>query len=206
MPQVVRCSICRHPKRHLLEVGLTYGVPHRALAARYECSPDALQRHAQNHLSAATRAAILANRKPTDVDLSALRTSEAEGLLGQLISQRARLQQHADFALSVGNTAGAVAAERTILSNLETVGKLLGTLAQHHTVTHTSVLVSADYLKLRQVLITALRPFPDAARAVGTALAALESEAAADITARATVAAPTPTAPLVIEHVPEAAQ
>lgn len=203
---VQRCSICRHDKRHAIEVGLVYGTSHRVLAARYDCSPDAVQRH-QKHLSPQVKAAILTNRKPTEVDLEKLRVSEAEGLLSQLITQRARLQQHADFALSVGNTAGAVAAERTILSNLETTGKLLGSLAVHHQVTHTSVLVSADYLRLRQTLITTLRPFPDAARAVGAALAALEADAARDITARATVstrAAPPAATPRVIEHAAEA--
>jgi hypothetical protein len=105
------------------------------------------------------RAAILVAKRPTEIDLDALRVSEAEGLLGQLVHQRARLQQHLDMAMSVGNLQGAVQAERVVLSNLETVGKLLGTLAQHHVVTRASVLVSEDYLRLRQTLITTLRPF-----------------------------------------------
>lgn len=202
--RALRCSICRHPQRHAIEVGLTYGTAYRILAARYECSPDAVYRH-QKHLGPQVKAAILANRPETPVDLEKLRTSESEGLLGALVVQRARLQTYIDYAMSVGNVAGTLQAERTILSNLETVGKLLGTLAQHHVVTHASVLVSEDYLRLRQTLITTLRPFPEAARAVGAALAALESEAAADITARASPVAPPVTAPLVIEHVAEAA-
>jgi hypothetical protein len=44
-----------------------------------------------------------------------------------------------------------------------------------------SVLISADYLKLRQSIIYPLRPFPEAAHAVGRALAELELEAAEDI-------------------------
>jgi len=181
------------------------GVAYRILAERYECSPDAVFRHKQ-HLSPQVKAAILANRPETSVDLEKLRTSEGEGLLGALVVQRARLQTYADAAFAAGNVAGTLQAERTILSNLETTGKLVGTLAQHHVVTHTSVLVSEDYLKLRQTLIATLRPFPDAARAVGAALASLEADAARDITARATASTSAgPVAqPRVIEHAPSA--
>ncbi len=60
---------------------------------------------------------------------------------------------------------------------------MLGQLVQRHEVHRTSILVSADYLTLRSALVTALRPYPEAARAVGTALHTLETEAAADIVA-----------------------
>src|SRR5262249_21516808 len=79
---------------------------------------------------------------------------------------------------------------------LEWGGKLVGEVVQHHQVTHASVLVSPDYLKLRQVLTEALRPFPPAALAVGKALHQLEAEAARDIEQRATDGK----RPLVIEH------
>jgi len=77
----------------------------------------------------------------------------------------------------------AVACERAITTNLELVGKLLGQLVQR--VRSTSLLVSPDYLDLRATLVRALQPFPEAARAVGAALHAMESKAASDITANA---------------------
>jgi hypothetical protein len=46
----------------------------------------------------------------------------------------------------------------------------------------TSILISADYLHLRQTIVAALKPYPEAARAVGHALAELELAAAKDIT------------------------
>jgi hypothetical protein len=88
---------------------------------------------------------------------------------------------------------GCVAAEAAITSNLALVGKLLGMIVQRHDVRSTSILVSADYLALRQAIVTALRPFPAAAAAVGVALHHLEAAAAKDITARAAV-------PVTIEH------
>jgi hypothetical protein len=124
-----------------------------------------------------------------------LRTSEAEGLLSQLVAQRARLQQRSEAALEFGDIKASIAAEGTITGNLALVGKLLGQLVNIHDVRHTSILLSPDYLRLRTALVAALRSFPDAARAVGAALHAMEAEAAQDITARSN-------APIVIEHAP----
>jgi hypothetical protein len=172
-------------------------VPHRVLAARFNLSKDAIGRHAANHLSPIQRAAILAAQKPSAIDLEALRITESEGLLASLVTQRARLQAHAETAATFGDVKAAVSAESAILANLSLVGRLLGQLVQVHDVRHTSILVTADYLKLRATLLTALRPYPDAARAVGAALHALEADAATDITARASKPR---TAPALIEH------
>jgi len=73
-------------------------------------------------------------------------------------------------------------------------------LVQHHAVTHTNLLVSPDYLRLRSTLVAALRPYPAAALAVGRALHALEADAAKDITERATGPRKAPAAPFLIEH------
>ena len=115
----------------------------RVLAQRFEVSPDALHRHRHKHLTPTMAAAILAAQQPSVVDLKALQRNEAEGLLSQLVVQRARLQQQSDLALELGNASGAIAAERAITSNLELVAKLLGTLMQRHEVTRTSILISA---------------------------------------------------------------
>jgi hypothetical protein len=142
-------------------------------------------------------AAILAAQKPTEVDLEALQASESEGLLSQLVVQRARLQSQSEMALELGDVRAAVAVENSIQSNLTLVAKLLGQLVQHHEVRSTSVLISADYLALRSALVKALVPYPEAARAVGAALHGLESEAAKDITAKR---------PLVLEAQPGSIQ
>src|SRR5262245_40720983 len=94
-----KCTICHHERRHQIELALVYRTPHRVIARRFNVSKDALYRHGRAHLSAAMRAAILTATAPTNVDLEALRKSEAEGLLSALLAQRARLQQHAEAAL-----------------------------------------------------------------------------------------------------------
>jgi hypothetical protein len=173
------------------------------LADRFGLSKDAIHRHAANHLTPAQRAAILAAQRPTEIDLDALRTSESEGLLAGLVAQRARLLVKADAAMEWGDVKGSVAAENAIASNYTLVAKLLGQLIQVHDVRHTNLLVSPDYLRLRGALVDALRPFPEAARAVGAALHRLESDAATDITAAASKGRARPE-PVLIEHAPAA--
>jgi hypothetical protein len=179
--KTLRCTICKHSRRSQLEIGLVHHVPMRVLAARFGVSQHALHRHRHNHLSPQMAAAILAAQKPSAVDLEALQVSESEGLLSQLVAQRARLQTYADQCLELGDVGGATRAERSITANLELVGKLLGQLIQRHEVRSTSILVSPDYLRLRSVLVNALRPFPEAAQTVGRALHELEARAAVDI-------------------------
>jgi len=113
-----RCSICQHPKRAQLELGLILGTSMRVLVARFDCSPDALQRHGQRHLSAVQRAAIMNAQAPTSVDLEALERSESEGLLCQLVAQRARLQAHIELASQIGDARLAIMAESRITQNL----------------------------------------------------------------------------------------
>src|SRR5262249_29124713 len=91
-----KCTICHHERRHLIEVALTYKTPMRVIARRFNVSPDALYRHSRAHLSPALRASILTATAPSKIDLEQLKISESEGLLGSLLAQRARLQQHAE--------------------------------------------------------------------------------------------------------------
>jgi hypothetical protein len=131
-------------------------------------------------------AALLAAQKPSDIDLEALERSESEGLLASLVAQRARLQLLSEMCFAEGELHAATSVERAITGSLELTSKLLGVLVQRTHSTHTSILISADYLALRQAIVTALRSYPEAAAAVGRALAELELSAAKDISERKT--------------------
>ena len=135
-----KCSICSHKSRHQIEIGLAHGIAHNALARRFNVSADAVGRHAANHVSPAMRAAILTAQKPTEIDLEALQASEQEGLLSQLVHQRARLQQHVATAIDFADIKAAISAEGAITANLALVGKLLGMIVQRHDVRSTSLL------------------------------------------------------------------
>jgi hypothetical protein len=169
------------------------------VAKRFGLSVVSVKHHATRHLTSVQRAAILAAMAPSGIDLEALSRAESESLLGQLVGQRATLQQYSAAAFEQGNIPAAVSAERGVTDNLALVSKLLGMIVQRHDVTHTSLLISPDYLTLRAALVDALRPFPEAARAVSAALHGLEAKAAETIAAKA---ANGKAPPITIEHQP----
>src|SRR5216683_250559 len=71
---------------------------------------------------------------------------------------------------------GAVQGHKALLFNLEVEGKLLGEIGRVSPATiNQNLIVSADYLRLRQLLLSALRPFPQARAAVLAALRSVES-------------------------------
>jgi hypothetical protein len=109
-----------------------------------------------------------------------------------LVAQRARLQGHIEMATGLGDVRTALMAESRITSNLELVAKLLGQLVARHEVSHTSILLSPDYIRLRQILVETLRPYPEIAAKVAAALHAVESDAAKTIAESKR--------PLIIEH------
>jgi lambda repressor-like predicted transcriptional regulator len=185
-----KCTICSHPKRHLMELGLVAGVSLRVLSNRFGVSLDGLHNHRHKHLSPQQIAAYLVATKPADIDLEELSRSESEGLLGNLIGQRSRLHQLHELALEQEDLKAAIAIERAITGVLELEAKLLGQLINHHEVRSTSILVTSDYIKLRQVITETLRKHPDAARDVAAALLQLETEAASEITAKAKAGKP----------------
>jgi hypothetical protein len=51
-----------------------------------------------------------------------------------------------EMAFEAGELHAATAVERAITSSLELTGRLLGQLVTHHQVTHTSILLSSDYI------------------------------------------------------------
>jgi hypothetical protein len=61
MPQ--SCSICRHPKRHEIEVDLRAGIPYRDIGRRRGVSKDAVARHRANHMSRHTATGLAAGKE-----------------------------------------------------------------------------------------------------------------------------------------------
>jgi hypothetical protein len=111
---------------------------------------------------------------PTVVDLDVLRKSESEGLLMTLVTQRARLFQLLDFAEEVGDLKAAASIHGRILDSVGMVAKLLGEISTHSVHTTNTLIVSPEYLSLRSALTKALRPHPEARKAVAAVLRDLE--------------------------------
>ena len=156
MPRV--CTICNHAERPEIDRALLDGEPYRHIAARFDTSTGALQRH-REHL-------------PTQLvkAQAAEEVAHADNLLEQVKSLQTRALSILDRADAAGDLRTALSAIREARSNLELLAKLLGELQQEGTTVN--VYSAPEWLTLRAVLIGALRPYPDAAQAVSRALTA----------------------------------
>ena len=171
-----QCTACNHRELAGINPGIARGVSVRALATRYKLGKDVLYRHAK-HLPPQMRAALIAG-PDLSIDLDKLRETESQSLLANLVALRGRLFSSLDVAEenNDGNMLARVAGQ--LHHNLEITGKLLGDLSTGGTTNITSVLIMPAYVEMRVELVNALRPFPEAARAVASVLHTIEHKAA----------------------------
>ena len=130
-------------------------------------------------------AIVAAALKPKEADLDQLRADESEGILGNLAHQRARLLMCQDECMDAGAVEQVARLSGVIHKNIELTGRYLGLFAQHHVSSQVNIMISEDYLRLRQALTMALRPFPEARRAVAAELHRIEDEIAGKMLATA---------------------
>jgi hypothetical protein len=173
------CHTCTHESRGQIEFLLARGVPSRQVAERFGLKKDSCARHFRNHcpggLIAKLKARALRSIAGSNVDLESLRKEESEGLIQQVIGLRASLQGLAEQAVALGDLRCAGMLYGKITDLLGLTGRLLGEFAVHERSVTNNLVVSPDFLKLRASLLVALRPFPEAKRAVAAALSELES-------------------------------
>jgi hypothetical protein len=144
-------------------------------------------------------AIVAAALKPKEQDLDQLRIDESEGILGNLAHQRARLLVCQDDCMEAGAVELVASLSRTIHQNIQLTGRYLGLFSQVHTSTQVSVLLSEDYLRVRQALYLAMKPFPEARRALAEAMQRIESEAAQKMLASVPGASATTPSPMTLD-------
>ena len=151
MPQA--CKICTHANHSEINDLLMRGEESlSALAKRFGVSGDSLSRHRANHLVKA----VVSFPEPQDAKRN-----------GDLVEQVQDLQRK---TLEILKQAEQVGNQRTILlaveqsrRNLELQAKLLGELKSGKTV---NILVLPEWLELKDKLMRALQPYPDAMQSV----------------------------------------
>lgn len=154
------CSICAHPKRGAIDVAIAAGTSYRDLAGQFHVSKTAVARHASTDVPASIAKAQEAREEAQALDvvrqLKAINTAALE------ILAKARKIDDPDTQLK--------AIDR-IQRQIELQAKLLGDLDERPQV---NVLLSAEWISVRTVLLAALAPFPDARVAAATALLQVE--------------------------------
>jgi hypothetical protein len=155
------CTVCVHPEATGINQALVAGKACREIAALYRVSPDAVERHAANHLPQ-----TLARAKAAED------VAWADDLLGEARRLKEITNHMLARAVQANDLRTALAAIREARGNLELIGKLLGELDTRPTV---SVLVAPEWVAVRTTLLSALDRYPDARVAVAAQLMALES-------------------------------
>lgn len=150
MPRV--CTVCEHPSREAIDRALVGDTSNRSLASLYDVSEAAVRRHKANHLPAKL---VMAEQ--------AAEIAEADNLLDQVRDLQSRTLAILEAAEASKQHRTALSAIREARSNLELLAKLLGELDSRPTV---NILVSAEWLELRAVIVGALEPYSEARGAV----------------------------------------
>ena len=132
------------------------GEAFRHIAARFDTSTGALQRHKADHLPVKLAKAQEAEE-----------VAQADDLLEQVRDLQGRALAILDKAEEAGELRTALSAIREARGNLELLAKLLGELDDRPQV---NVLVSPEWLELRAIIVGALEPHPAARGAVLRAL------------------------------------
>jgi hypothetical protein len=158
MPRV--CTICSHAQRSEIDRSLVDGATYRTIADRFGLSETALKRHKAEHLPAKVAKAQ-----------EAAEVADADDLLQQMKALRNRAIRILQKAESAGDYRTALMGIREARGCVETLMEVEGELDRRGVV---NVLVNPEWVEIRNAMLVALRPYPEAAQAVAGQLQVIE--------------------------------
>lgn len=175
------CSICEHPDRAQVEIGLANGIALRVLSLRYGLNLAQMSRHRKNHMDADLIAKLRVRGCRPDEELAQIREHESKSLLDNFVWLRCRLARNADVAAGIGDLAGERAALDSASRTSERIGKLLDMMGATTTINHNTLnlVQSPQWHQIRTALVRELRPLGiEAINAGARAIAAAEASIA----------------------------
>lgn len=156
-----KCSVCVHAARDEVDAAIIAGESCRDIAGRFSgLSKSAVDRHALSHV-----AARLARAADVAEDITAAR------LIGELRSLGETMREILAEARAEGDHGVALAASARIERQSALVGRLAGELVERRIVEERTLLLDAKWIRIRSLLLDAMRPYPDALAAVRSVLA-----------------------------------
>jgi len=155
------CKVCMHPDRPDIDAALVTGITNVDAAKRWGMSRDSIRRHRDAHLSPALQA-VAAHRE----------TAGAKTALERMEALYEKASAVLDAASEEGKASLSLAAIRELRGIVELLAKLTGELDDRPQVQVLNVTASPEWDALRGVVLSALRPYPEAGRAVALALEA----------------------------------
>ncbi len=154
MPRV--CTICAHDQREAIDQALVSGESFRYVAERFGTSSTALHRHKAEHVPATLAKAQEAQE-----------VAQADSLLEQMQALQAKALTILAKAEQAGDLRTALLAIREARACVETLLEVEGELNRRPEV---NLYISAEWIEVRNVLMTALAPYPEARASVAQAL------------------------------------
>ncbi|MDO4356535.1 MAG: hypothetical protein Q4E13_08510 [Clostridia bacterium] len=157
------CSVCAHEQSEQITSELVNGVPLRTLAEKYGLSVGALHRHKQHIV------AQMANSG----DVGELQEP------GTVLKRIADLDERADRlyreAVKNKDLLNATRALKELREIISLYAKLTGELNTQAQVVHQHLHVTPEWITLRQQMLSALAPYPEARAALITVLGSDDS-------------------------------
>jgi hypothetical protein len=154
------CTVCEHPDAVAINEALVLErKSNRAITRQYGLSKDAVRRHREHIPQLLVKAH------------EAEQMAEADKLLTDIRRRQARTLLMLQKAEKSGDLRTALAAVREARNNIALLAELRGQLDRRPVV---NLMLSAEWLELRALIVGALEPHPDAREAVVRAIASKE--------------------------------
>ncbi|HZT01473.1 MAG TPA: hypothetical protein VFA39_04325 [Steroidobacteraceae bacterium] len=173
-----RCAICTHERRYEIELALVSGVSCRAVGSKYGVHRDAAWRHLRNHVPPERRTELVAGPlKPHELAQRA--ADEGMTLLEYLSMVRNALMARFLAASEADDRSGTSMVAGRLLECLRLTAQLSGELTKTTAsiTNNTLILQSPLMADLQAMLVSRLRPYPEASRAVLEGLKELSARA-----------------------------
>lgn len=153
------CTICAHVDRGRIDREIVSGCAYRDISGRFQVSKSAVERHAGEHIPQL----ISRSRELRD-------WLNADQLVGELRVLRETTLGILEEARVGGEHSIALSAIGRLQQQAELVARLLGELVDRQRVETLDLQVSEKWIRIRSVILQAVRPYPDACDAVIAAL------------------------------------
>lgn len=177
MPQA--CTVCQHDQRETIDRLLVEGSAVRAIAERYGLVATSINRHKANHLPAALVAAQeaadvaqaddLLSRLQRLLERAEKRQDYADGLFGKAVKVD-------DFRAAASALQAGSAATREVRACIELLLEVEGEISRRPEV---NITISAEWVEIRTIILTALQAHPAARQDVVRALGKVDASAVA---------------------------
>lgn len=179
-----KCSLCHHPRRDEIEDAIARGEPYKQLAERYGTSTATIARHRQHAALPQRYATRYVTRYKTPN--AAISPPTGPALLDKL--EHAKLEDTNDLkaylenlngivlailrdAMATGRAGTALQAARELRQSLELIAELLYVLDRRPNL-QIGLIQSPEWIRMREIIASALEPYPEARLALARALEA----------------------------------